>query len=819
MRQRRGGERQYRHRADYLHASVPMPGGDGEAGLNDAFPQSHKTPMEETVDLLLRGKWIIVACSIIVTAGAWFYTDSLQAEYEASNMVLVQPRETSGISDALALAEGGAFARNDRSLSNELTVLRNSISIARSVADRLLEEQLIPGTDITLPMLYDDEGFARSADEIALHLVQDAVRFTPEGRDVDVIRVTATSTNPDEAALLANLYAEAYIQATQHASRARMMASRNFLERQEETRQEELGLIEERVKGYMSREGAVALDSEGELLVEQIAQLEDVRDQARIELQMQEASFHSLEEELARIQPQLAQRLASGVEGDIQMAQQKMAELEVSRQQIYLRNPGLRDNPTGDERLAQINEQITTLRRNIDTLSKQYVEEVMAVGGIDLTVAGGGLAQVADLKRKVVDARIAISGLKAKISVMDQRLEEHDAKLRGLPEQTIQLAQMQRARQSAERMYLNIVEKLQEVRIAEESEIGYASVVREARVPALPVRPDKRRNMTLALLFSLALGVGLATVRKRLDRKIYSPDEIRDRDHAVIGVIPKMDRLIKNDFGGAEKVEMDGHTLDTRLVTLLNPVSSIAEAYRQLRTNVQFSQPDSTVQTLLVTSASPGEGKSVTAANLAVAMAQAGRRTLLIDADLRRPRVHTEFGLDREPGLSQLLFESEEPDLDGLATGVDNFFVLPAGRSIPNPAELLDSKRMRSLVAWLRSQFDIIVFDSPPVLLATDSVVLSTQCDATIVVGTAAQTTHPELEHCLETLDGVGAKIIGTVLNQFAPRGTDRYGSRYAYYGKYYGKNGYAYGYSEMSAGRFGRFIKRSKSRRVHVHQ
>ena len=143
--------------------------------------------------------------------------------------------------------------------------------------------------------------------------------------------------------------------------------------------------------------------------------------------------------------------------------------------------------------------------------------------------------------------------------------------------------------------------------------------------------------------------------------------------------------------------------------------------------------PDVVIETVLVTSASPAEGKTVTASNLAVVMAQAGRRVLLVDADFRRPRIHKIFGMSREPGLVELLFQEESFDPERYATSIDDLYVISAGAHAPNPSELLGSKAMRHLIAGFRGSFDVIIFDAPPVLAATDAVLLSTQFAATIV--------------------------------------------------------------------------------------
>ena len=285
--------------------------------------------------------------------------------------------------------------------------------------------------------------------------------------------------------------------------------------------------------------------------------------------------------------------------------------------------------------------------------------------------------------------------------------------------------------------------------------------------------------------------------KTRLDNRIHRPDDLRDHGYTVIGTIPNMDHLVAQDFDGAESIVVEGQTLDTRLVALLNPMAVASESYRALRTSIQFSRPDVVIETVLVTSPSPTEGKTVTAINLAVVMAQAGRRVLLVDSDLRRPTVHKKLGRSREPGLVQLLFQDEAFDPEQYRTEIDDLYVLPAGVHASNPSELLGSKTMRDFIDRFRASFDTIIFDAPPALAATDAVLLSTQCDATLLVVRAGETKDYDLQHAQEALQSVGAAVIGTVLNGFDV--SQAYGYKYKYQYRY--GNTYGYGHKDHNIG------------------
>lgn len=201
------------------------------------------------------------------------------------------------------------------------------------------------------------------------------------------------------------------------------------------------------------------------------------------------------------------------------------------------------------------------------------------------------------------------------------------------------------------------------------------------------------------------------------------------------------------------------------LITLTDPRSPAAEAYRTLRTNLTFAALDRPIETLVVTSAAPGEGKSTTLANLAVTMAQGERRTILVDADLRRPSLHEIFAIPNSRGLTTMFVEPETLQDPPLAeTDVENLHLLPSGPLPPNPADLLGSRRMEEVIAALRARADIVLFDAPPVIAVTDAAVLGTKVDGVLLVVCAGRTRRDHAQRARELLERVHVRLIGAVL-------------------------------------------------------
>jgi non-specific protein-tyrosine kinase len=299
------------------------------------------------------------------------------------------------------------------------------------------------------------------------------------------------------------------------------------------------------------------------------------------------------------------------------------------------------------------------------------------------------------------------------------------------------------------------------------------SVIEPAVPPTAPVSPRTLLNILLAAVLGLLVAAGIAFVAEYLDDAIKDSDDIQDvTGLSTLGAIARMK-------GSVSRSQI------YQLATLLYPRSGVAEAYRALRANIDFASVDAPIRTLLVTSSVSGEGKTVTAANLAVAFAQAGRRVLLVDADLRKPGVHLIFDLPNSHGLTTLLGGSEV-SLGAIChkTEQANLQILTTGPLPPNPAELLSSQRMRAVLDGLTASGDLVIFDSPPLRAVTDSAVLSSFLDGTLFVIDTKRGHRGAVRQGREVLAKAGANVLGAVLNRIpAPTRSD-YASEY---GDYYG--------------------------------
>lgn len=348
-------------------------------------------------------------------------------------------------------------------------------------------------------------------------------------------------------------------------------------------------------------------------------------------------------------------------------------------------------------------------------------------------------------------------------------------------QQENQLRDLQTVLAQQQNSYANLVQSFENLRLVELQEMDNIAAVRLAQVPQAPISGNTIPNLLLGAVVGIALMLTVITVIEYLDDRVRSPQVIQGTLGATfLGAIDVI-RTQSSNSGLSEK-----------LITAVEPRHPVSEAYRSIRTNLRFSTIDSQLRTLLVTSPTAGEGKSVTAANLAIVMAQLGRSVVLIDADTRRPTQHKLFHLNKKPGLSDALVSEENTPLSYLyEVDVPNLRVLPSGMTPPNPAELLSSQRMRQLIETLLSEVDVVIVDTPPLLVVTDAAVLASYIRDVVLVVNAKRTQRSALARAVESLQRIDAHLCGVIVNELS-----RSARSYAYYGDYYA-NRYAGYYGE----------------------
>ena len=378
--------------------------------------------------------------------------------------------------------------------------------------------------------------------------------------------------------------------------------------------------------------------------------------------------------------------------------------------------------------------------------------------------------------------------------LLSRDVAQQRAEVEKLNQLLIQYNLLKNEYETNQQLYNELLKRLKDATVSVSMRATNVRLADEALVPSTPIRPDKPVDISVGLLVGLILGATLAFIRESLDRTIKTAEDIESEITVpTLAVIPRgttsRGRYGQYFLRDAQKAAGNGNLA---LAVLNAPGSEMAESFRVLRTSILLSLAPQAPQVLLVTSAHPSEGKTFASVNLALALAQLGSRVLLVDSDLRKPSVLKALGASDGvgPGLSGFLAGGHDIEQALQAvTAAPNLWLLPPGPIPPNPAELLSSPAMEGLVRDLRQRFDHIVFDSPPLLLVTDGILLSALADGVILVVESGSASRGALNRVRQILDRAGANTLGAVLNKLDDRADGYYSSRYRYYNYYHSRD------------------------------
>ena len=430
-----------------------------------------------------------------------------------------------------------------------------------------------------------------------------------------------------------------------------------------------------------------------------------------------------------------------------------------------------------NELIREINKMEVGLYNRMSELSKKYGRNHPQMVAIQSELDDITQRKAREIQRVVNSLRNEYKLALAREESLKKALARQKTESLDMNKKAIQYKVLRRQAESTRNMYELLVKRFKETSLTEEMKTGNIRIVDRAEVPRSPVKPRKKLNLLLAMVVGLTMGIGLAFFLEYLDNTIKLPDEIKEYlKIPYLGPVPAF----------ALEGSHDGVPPD--LIAAHSPKSTASESFRGIRTGILFSSADTAPQVILVTSAGPAEGKTICAANLAVTMAQAGSRVVLIDGDMRRPRVHKIFEKERNTGLSSFLVGSGELKDGVIPSGIENLDIIPCGPIPPNPSEILGSKKMELLIETLRKTYTRIVIDSPPITAVTDALVLSKTVDGVVLVIRAGETHRQVVQNGLAQLNSVNAHILGALLNGVYTGKDSYYYYQYHYY--YYGDDG-----------------------------
>ena len=700
--------------------------------------------------IIRRRRLIIIASTVLVALFSFWFARQKVPVYQSTAAVrFEQSTQLSGL-----LVEVLSYSSSDN-IETQVTLIKSYL-ILEEVAKKLGK---LPGS-ASGEVVRESKGYWAALDAIGSKIRVARVPST------SILEITVTSTNPREARDIANAVADAYRGYNRQQRNLRVTEARKFIETQLREVEARVKRAESEVWAFREANRVISPGAESTVLLSLFTQARSDIEKAR----QQRTELELVQGRLARTDPANASErvFVDSTNPAMQKLQTMYSELLLERNNLAL----------------EVTDRHPRLQALDDRLREVRVE-----------------------MRREVAAQIA--ALRTREEILNRQMGDLLQKNREVPTVELAMQRLQREAKNNDDLLALLKAKHQEALIKESETIEEVSIVRPATESETPVGAEALNTVLVGALLGLSLGLVLAFVQETLDTSIGTIEDVEAYlEVPVLGVVPHIDsretvqRVLERRPALAQ---MDPEALLSHalLITHFDPKSPVAEAYRTLRTNVQFARMERAGKVLVVTSPTLQEGKTTTIVNLALTLAQSGQRTLLVGGNLRRPSIHRFFGIEREPGLSDILIGStpwrdcvrtvadilmgrfEMEDIMA-APGLDNLHIIEAGPIPANPSELLSTSAMTAFLRAVRDEYDIVLIDTPPVLPVTDSAIVAAQADGVILVYQAGKVGRLVLKRAKVHIENVGGKVWGVVLNDVK---TEIAGYAYThYYTHYYGE-------------------------------
>jgi tyrosine-protein kinase Etk/Wzc len=722
-----------------------MPGaemGDSSAGPASGLRTGRQPGRQITSDtkatfydylgMLVRRKWLALGVFLAVTGLTVVSIVRTRPVFQARATFMVTPRNQGNVlPDAYSL-----HSSNVNYVTNCIELLRS-----RSLAERVAE------------------GMPDSMKLSAMAL-QSMVAARQRGQ-TDIIELVATGPSRAAAITAANAYLETYQQYDQDQNRADVSATKKFIEDQLAVVGPRLDSSERSLEQFKTSHQMADLSSETQALIGQQSALAAAYQQIGIEIRADEAQLQYIQSQIEQAGEGMAGKLEGIGSPLITSLQGSLNQLEVEKTNMMI--GGFSQN---SERVQELGRQIDSTRAQLGTALRTLIAQQ---GFVD--PAG----QLGARFESAVTLKTGLAAAQARKEALASALSRYDAQVARLPETERALAGLTRDAETGRRVHSLLSERYEEARIQEAGRLPSVKIIDRAQ-GAGQTAPDVQRSLSFGLMLALALALGSVWGAEYLDASIHGPRELERRGYSILGSVPQLSPA------GRRRRMVNGD-VTSHLITHTDVESSGAEAFRMLRTGLAFANAERQMRTIAVTSPGPSEGKSTVAVNLASVLAQAGSRVLLVDADMRHPVLHTAFQHEKVPGLSDLVATGGDLFQAIFPTSLDGLSCLPCGTIPPSPADLLTLNATRVLLERLKGEYDYVVIDTPPVLVAADTPIIGALADTSILVVRAGRTALDALEDARGAMLSSGAYLSGIVVNDV--KRSRQYGGYYYYHHKY----------------------------------
>ena len=633
----------------------------------------------------------------------------------------------------------------DLLIANEIQTVQYNYDIREKVAHSVIDT-FKSGSSSDFSLIIESERSPKAKGKIKdfnqiMEILEENVEIMQIG-NLDFITIVVESPSPKEAAIIANAYAEAYREYNLAINRNELTTVRETLEEQKAEKLSELIQAENNIKAYQLKGGVIQLDAQALNLINQLSEYEAQRNTTQIELSMVKQQLEKYKNELKQKDPSLITYLENkSSEPYLQQLQEQIAKLETQRD---LALSGSNSQNKNSELVRDYNQKIQELKDKLTKSISRYQSMILS----------SSPEEIKDLTQKVFETELKYQSLLTSHQQIGSVVNNYEEKFNNLPGRTLDLARLERERAVFEKLYLTLEEKYQEVLINEQSIPGNVFIMNYAYPPLAPAKPNRPLIIIFGIIIGFSFGFGFIYLKDYLNKKIKTPEDIENQGFKFLTWIPQIKRNKKLNS-------------EEEFLILTDPESLVGESFRTLRTRIQFSKTRSNAKTIIVTSSAPGEGKTMISLNLAGSFARDEKKTIIVDCDLRKPRVHSILQESVSPGLTDYLFGKVSFENIIKMSKLTKMDFIPAGTIHSNASEILNSKKMIALLQRLKETYDIIVLDSPPILAVADTEVLSNFVDASILVVSSNSTELEWIKQSVDLLKREQSTFLGIVLNNY----------------------------------------------------
>lgn len=678
-------------------------------------------------EIILRRKWIIIQSFLIIALTSIIASFLITPVYEASGKVLIKTSDTA------------SSLLTNLGLGDISSILTGSETETETYIELATLEPVLSKVISKLQLRGNDENLLEPSELLESNIILSTIFPSPhveltQVSDTDLFEIEAKSSDPEEAAMIANTLAEVYIEENLKQRNKEYRSARRFIENQIKGVKADYLQVLTEIKKFKLREKTVDIEKETKVAIDKIAELMKEKEDIIIDISEIRVKIETLKVQLSRQSGTVVSGSTISENPQIEMLKRTISELELQL-----------TGALTEKRLDHPD--VVALKQKLKKAKAELKSE------IDFSQESSNDLQ--KLERELAASEVHLKGVNLDI-------DKYLSLLYTIPEKAFAQSQLELKLSVSQELYSTFLEYLYEIGIAEAMTLSDISLVETAAVPDIekPTSPNKVLNGTIGCFLGLMFGFGLGFLVDYLDDTIKTPDEAKEQGLTLLGSVPKFRRG------------------DDPIISQRGPKDSISEAYRTVRNSIKFASLDKPVKSFLITSSIEGEGKSVCAANLGISIAYEGKKVLIIDTDLRKPAIHELFEVSNSIGITTVLAKEARAADAIIKTEIEGLSILASGPVPPDPGGMVESEKMRQLVKDLTQQYDIVILDSPPVLVANDAIILAGYVDSSVFIIESGRTTRRALFQAKDLLKQARIQP-ASILNKLK---TGRSGYYYSYY-------------------------------------